>query len=1047
MPECHLLPVTTSPTPVHFPVVAYSKNEINGLNFFVSIENCCILRVEFGRPAWHGKCMKATREEYAPATGLAGRSQAETASLNELKGQLISALLFVLTVGAVCCAIINFRQQSSYQLPDDGATWVNRNLTGDRSVVALHVTDDSPVDNAGIRTGDRLLTINGVPIRKASDVPQALQRVGIWNKADYVLRRAGVDIKAAVIVNERIPDRAIYYQYLVGISYLLIGLFVYYRRVNAPRSVHFYTLCLLSFILSCFHFSGKLNSFDQVIYWGNVVAGILAPAVFLHFCLVFPERTKWLQAKRRAVALYIPGALLLTLYILVAQGILRVEASPVEVNWFLDRLWMLYLSSGYLLGTVALAVKSRDVEDQVVRRQLKYLRNGALLGVIPFIAIYAVPYILGSIPGHYQNMAVLSLILIPVTWAYAILRYRLMDVDIIFQQGYVYTLATLVVLGIFYGLIFSFSKPEDLSPAAIVGLLLFATFIFQPIRDWLQEQLDRYFFYKDRYDYRRTLIEFARELASETNLDQMLHSVADRLVHTLSIQHVAFFLCDENEDRFRLRMTLGNRKDRGQKQPHELDLGFLSAGPDKAYLFFEHTRRLLDLTSHEWPRSIRSTIADLDLTYYFACTIRGRTIAYLGLSRTDKGDFLSRDDVELVSMLCGYVGIAIENATLYSSLQRKVDEYERLKEFSENIVESINVGILAADLEDRVESWNTQIERLTGIPRIAAVGQKLSDLFPADLYEKFDQVRGQTGVHNIYKFVLQPGARALGAAANGNGSYTAAGGAQPAIHILNLAIAPLVSKDLRQIGRLIIFDDITGQAELEKRLVQADKLSSIGLLAAGVAHEVNTPLAVISTYAQMLAKQVSGDDQKSKLLEKIAKQTFRASEIVNSLLNFSRTSSTEFVEVDVNRVIRETVNLIEHQLRTASIEVKLNLETALPAVKGNAGKLQQVFLNLFLNARDAMQPGGTLAVHAWSHEGVARVEVADSGEGIPSENLARIYDPFFTTKGARKGTGLGLSVTYGIIREHGGSIEVESQPGAGTRFHVELPLAGKPVHA
>ena len=114
---------------------------------------------------------------------------------------------------------------------------------------------------------------------------------------------------------------------------------------------------------------------------------------------------------------------------------------------------------------------------------------------------------------------------------------------------------------------------------------------------------------------------------------------------------------------------------------------------------------------------------------------------------------------------------------------------------------------------------------------------------------------------------------------------------------------------LQEIGRLIIFDDITDRSELERRLVQADKLSSIGLLAAGVAHEVNTPLAVISTYAQMLAKQVSGDDQKSKLLDKIAKPTFRASEIVNSLLNFSRTSPAEFGEVDVNRVIDETISL------------------------------------------------------------------------------------------------------------------------------------------
>jgi two-component system NtrC family sensor kinase len=197
----------------------------------------------------------------------------------------------------------------------------------------------------------------------------------------------------------------------------------------------------------------------------------------------------------------------------------------------------------------------------------------------------------------------------------------------------------------------------------------------------------------------------------------------------------------------------------------------------------------------------------------------------------------------------------------------------------------------------------------------------------------------------------------------------------------------------------------------------------------------------------MLAKQISGDEQKSKLLEKIAKQTFRASEIVNSLLNFSRTSPTEFVEVDLNRVIRETLSLIEHQLLKGGVEVRVSLDASLPAITGNAGKLQQVFLNLFLNARDAMLAGGMLAVRSWSDNGLARIDVADNGEGIAPENLPRIYDPFFTTKGTRKGTGLGLSVTYGIVREHGGSIEVESQPGMGTRFHLELPVARKPVHA
>ena len=179
-----------------------------------------------------------------------------------------------------------------------------------------------------------------------------------------------------------------------------------------------------------------------------------------------------------------------------------------------------------------------------------------------------------------------------------------------------------------------------------------------------------------------------------------------------------------------------------------------------------------------------------------------------------------------------------------------MEEYERLKEFSENIVESIHVGILAADLDDRVESWNSQIEKLTGISRSEAVGRKLARAVAGRSVRAAGTVARATGRPQHLQVRAAPKARRHGR------------------RTLNIAIAPLVSRDGAHIGRLIIFDDVTDRAELERRLMQADKLSSIGLLAAGVAHEVNTPLAVISTYAQMLAKQISGDAAESSAARK-----------------------------------------------------------------------------------------------------------------------------------------------------------------------------------
>jgi len=626
--------------------------------------------------------------------------------------------------------------------------------------------------------------------------------------------------------------------------------------------------------------------------------------------------------------------------------------------------------------------------------------------------------------GTGMKVFVLTLGLLPLTFGYAIFRYRLMDVDLIFKRGVVYTLAAAAVVGMYFALVAGVAELVHMQkpgtgPVGLIIAVVVTALLFDPVRKWIQDRVDQ-FFYRTRYDYRKTLIEFGRELSSEPDLERMLKSVVDRLSRTLAVDRMAIFL-DTGEARFALRESFG------MIPPDKLDLSFLSAPrPEQAgHLFFENT--------HQVPRETaesQATIARLDLHYYIPCRAQQKAVAVLGLGKTADGDFLSSEDVELLETLGGYLGIAIQNGRLYASLQQKVAEYERLKDFNENIVESISVGVMALDMQDRIESWNAQMEVMYALPRWQTLTQPLRSIFPPEFAEEFYRVRQNAGIHNLYKFRLK----------------TPAGETRT----VNVAIAPLVTRKFEVVGRLVIMDDITERVDLEAQLSQADKLSSIGLLAAGVAHEVNTPLAVISSYTQMLAKQLQGDPQKSGLLEKITRQTFRASEIVNNLLNFSRTSGTEFTNVDVNKVIGDTLALLEHQFKTSKIEVRSELTPDISTIQGNAGRLQQVFLNLFLNAKDAMPNGGKLSV-ATTNGDLVSVLVSDTGSGIAPEHIQRIYDPFFTTKtapkqGQSRGTGLGLSVTYGIIQEHAGKIRVESHPGTGTTFALDFPLSRKAVH-
>jgi PAS domain S-box-containing protein len=928
----------------------------------------------------------------------------------------VAVLLFLLTVAAVVFAGFNLNSEWKVQVPDDGVWWVEQGglLTADR------VDPNGPGARSGIKPGDQLISINGQEIQNISGLERQLYRNGIWSKAAYSLLRQSVPLDSSVIL---VPaERSLNnWLRLIALIYLGIGLYVLLRRWTAPGSTHFYIFCLVSFIAYSFKYTGKLNDFDWTIYWGNIAAGVLQPALFLHFVLTFPEKRETVRKHPWLMALvYVPAAALLAAHIIAMRWL---QASE-RLRWNLDRMEMSYGSLFFLVAAVVLWYSYRHASTTILRQQLKWVTRGTILAIVPYTLFYVIPYLMGSLPGATMKVSALSLALLPLTFGYAIFRYRLMDVDLIFKRGVVYTVAAAIVLGLYFGLVTGVAllvhnwRPSS-GPVGLILAVVVTALLFDPVRKWIQDRIDQ-FFYRTRYDYRRTLLEFGRELSSETNLNTLLSSLIDRLSRTLAVDRMAIFLAGEETGKF------VPAKSFGMSVPGNIDLGFLSAPrPEQAgHLFFENTHQV----PRETPEA-QYAIARLDLNYYIPCHAQQKTVAVLGLGKTTKGDFLSSEDMELLETLGGYLGVAIQNGQLYSSLQQKVAEYERLKDFNENIVESINVGVMALDMEDRIESWNAQMEVMYAVPRWQTLTQPLNAIFPPEFVEEFARMRQDAGIRNLYKFRLK----------------TPAG----EVRTVNVAIAPLVTRKFQVIGRLVIMDDITERIELEAQLSQSDKLSSIGLLAAGVAHEVNTPLAVISSYTQMLSKQLQGDSQKAALLEKITRQTFRASEIVNNLLNFSRTSGSEIGDVDVNKVIADTLALLEHQFKVAKVEVQNTPEPKLPAIQGNAGRLQQVFLNLFLNAKDAMPGGGTLRVATLNGESVS-VSISDTGTGIAPEHIQRIYDPFFTTKtspreGQPRGTGLGLSVTYGIIQEHAGKIHVESSPGAGTTFTLDFPLSRKAV--
>src|SRR5712664_3974660 len=458
-----------------------------------------------------------------------------------LRVSLGAVVLALATLAAMIFAWLNFVQRETFDSPDDGVAWLDT-ATGAQ---AWKLAPNSPASQAGIRPGDFLISINNVPVHSQVQVTRRLWHAGLWTQVRYKLARNGREFETPIVTAPaEKPNSIEAYGRFVGLLYLFIGLFIFVRRWNAPRAIHFYVFCLVSFVLYSFQYSGKLDAFDYEVYWASVAARLLAPALLLHFALVFPERAEArVRSLSKLTLVYGPGAAFLLFHVSTALNMLGF------VPWLgsrllLDKIELIYLGVYFLAAGLVFYKNFREAPSGVLRQQLKWLTGGTLAGSVPFALFYIVPFAMDAATRSGMRTSVLSLVLIPLCFGYAIIRYRLLDVDIIFKRGLAYTAATAAVAAVYFALVALLAgifHAQTSGPVGSMIAIVIAAFLFQPFPERIQARLDP-FFYRDRLDYRRTLIEFGRTLTNEVRFDPMLGSVMDRLSQTLLVDRLAIVM-------------------------------------------------------------------------------------------------------------------------------------------------------------------------------------------------------------------------------------------------------------------------------------------------------------------------------------------------------------------------------------------------------------------------------------------------------------------------------------------------------------------------
>ncbi len=791
--------------------------------------------------------------------------------------------------------------------------------------VAIVQSTSPAANDAGVEVGDRLIAFDHRPVMRFARASKTLLEAGVSNI--YTLeKRDGHRVDVELLPEPPGSGRSVPFHLklgllVVGAIYLGIGLAVW--RLKPDRSEAWALLLFCSVVatelFTILHAESTTWAYPRLAI--NVP---LLGATAFHLFTCYPIEPTWIVQHRRLQ--YLPYAAAL-----VVSSLFFLEYPLGLEQGIVPAICFGFAALASTLGIGVLAVERTRVRDAVTAARADVMLLGAAVSFLPVVGILIAQYYLRtSLPYYY---AMLWLFVFPAAVGYGIVRKQLFEIRMVAKSSAAYTFASLAITGLFaLFIVFSDAAVSRFNVNARstwfqVSFLFFAILAFNPIRDRMQQLVDRVFD-RDRATYRRAVREISEAMVSMLSLREISDRILVALTDTMGVERAMVLLLDEEERVLRPNAWRGDWED-----------ATVAVEIPATHPIWKHVwMRREELARHDFDddpdpetrEACRDVFDNLEIELLVPILFGVDLLGVIAVGPKHSGETLGADDRQLLRTLANQSSIAIENAKAY-------DE----------------IGKLNENLEARVEE--------------------------------------RTG-------------------------------------------------ELR---------------ETQAQLVQAEKMKSLGQLVAGVAHELNNPigfvhanLQLVDEYIKRLIAAEPGSEEAeqaydaiSKLLRRSREGTERVTKIVQDLRTFSRMDQAELQDVNLNEEIDRTLTLMEVRFKDG-IEVKRDYGE-IPRVRCFPGQLNQVFLNVLMNACDALGKVGTVDITTRPVENGVEITFRDNGPGIPADVQSRIFDPFFTTKPVGKGTGLGLSLSHEIVDRHGGKLRVESSPETGTTFQIQLPLEAK----